>query len=904
MTTASNLLTTFNAENPIPTLSVITGTNNLDNSQHPEVVEPQPSLADSPTLGVSTTTNIHTAPASVDPSDIPPSSAVTTATHDSDSTTFDPEPQVGLDHQASHRDLLSRIMQLRESSSSSECDEEEEEDEDDDDENEMCDEETDEKESIRIMLDPTRATFFLDGIDRGQSNNIEPSKNTGSDTTGHDDVNRWSMASWASSTREQQSSLDSQCDAEDEPRQSIDHNSQPVPSWNDSPNGLRRQATLDSFHNRPTKGLDTHKRQRSHPDNLIRQGGWDPKRVTQLYLQELARGGLSESLDRPWESSERQKRNEPQPNANTLEEDSVMVPRIGDLATPDRVPHRASLNLRDDWESASPSIADWIQVAAEDEPPIPPPKDDIQPQPANRNHQLGGSVSIPDIPTSISSHANNSWNGLGLAIHVQSPVDDARVTPMPPMPSYSPPPAPKDDAVSEAHSSHIPVPQSVSPSIYTSQPPSSNLSSDPFPTIEEHLPVRHSEDSYLTQTGFTPSSPTVASSATSQYHIPAPDLAGAVPAGSPTPEQKQLKQRRNVIKELVDTEYTYGRDMKVVDDIYKGTSSSCLDLSVDDVKTLFANSDQIVQFSMNFFDALKQAAKSVYVMPKSARWNSKKGQRNGRTDSPAEAPSSTPGLSNLEQDQLTFVGHVFMENMTQMEKVYTEYLKNHEAANKKLQILQRNPKVEIWLKECRDWAADLTEAWNLDALLVKPVQRLVKYPLLLNQLINATPENHPDHAALIQALEAVTKISVRINDLKKRADVVGQVVSSRKRKESDVRSGFTKAFGRRTEKLRQQVGLSEMYEDTDYNALANRFNEHFFQLQVVMRDVEMYTREIKSGMESFNDYISAIQGFIDVAQSNYTEIESKWHRLRVFVREIMNVALPEHVSAFLYRLKE
>ncbi|EED18806.1 Rho guanyl nucleotide exchange factor, putative [Talaromyces stipitatus ATCC 10500] len=862
--------TNTDPQNPVPSLSVITP-NNFDAHQ-PEAVPER--LADSPTLGASTTPNIHPAP--VDPSDIPPSSAVTTATNDTGSTNFDPEPQVGLDHHESHRDLLSRIMQLRESSSSSECDE----DEDDDDDNDLCDEEADEKGSIRIMLDPTRATFFLDGIDRGQKNDLETSKNAGSDTTGHDDVNRWSMASWASSTREQQSSLDSQCDAEDdaeddadEPRDSIDHESRPLPQWNESTN-LRRQATLDSFHSKP-KSIETHKRQRSHPDNLIRQGGWDSKRVTQLYLQELARGGLTESLGQSWETFD-ENRNE-QPDSNGLEE-PVVLSHLGDV-TPDRIAHRASLNLRDDWESASPSIADWIQVATEDEPPVPPPKDDIPP--ANKN--------LSEIFTSSSPQVNNSWNGLGLAIHVQSPVDESRGTLIPPMPTYSPPPAPKDDSALD------PAPQSVSPSIYTSQPPSSNFSSDPFPTIEEHVPVRHSEDSYLTQTGFTPSPPTVASSATSQYQIAPPD-AGEAPVGSPTPEQKQLKQRRNVIKELVDTEYTYGRDMKVVDDIYKGTSSSCLDLSADDVRTLFANSDQIVQFSMNFLDALKQSAKSVYVMPKSARWNSKKGQRNGRTDSPAEAPNSASGLSNLEQDQLTFVGHVFMENMTQMEKVYTEYLKNHDAANKKLQVLQRNPKVEIWLKECRDWAADLTEAWNLDALLVKPVQRLVKYPLLLNQLINATPEHHPDHAALVQALEAVTKISVRINDLKKRADVVGQVVSNRKRKESDVRSGFTKAFGRRTEKLRQQVGLSEMYEDTEYNSMANRFNEHFFQLQVVMRDVEMYTREIKSGMEMFNNYVVAIQGCLDVAQSNYTEIESKWHRLRMFVREIINVALPEHVA--------
>ena len=92
------------------------------------------------------------------------------------------------------------------------------------------------------------------------------------------------------------------------------------------------------------------------------------------------------------------------------------------------------------------------------------------------------------------------------------------------------------------------------------------------------------------------------------------------PKSSPSPEQRRLKKRKHVIKELVDTEHTFGRDMTVVVDIYKGTSSSCLDLSAEDVKTLFGNSDQIVKFSMDFQDALKQASKSVYVLPKSQRW--------------------------------------------------------------------------------------------------------------------------------------------------------------------------------------------------------------------------------------------------------------------------------------------
>lgn len=892
---ASPPLATPETEAITPTLSI--NTSNAHTQVPPEALpQNQISGGDSPTLGASIASNIQTLSTTGNTGleEVPPLSAVTAATNDSDSsdsTNFDPEPQVGLDHQESHRNLLNRIMQLRESSSSDECDEDE--DDDDDDENELCDEENDEKESIRIMLDPARATFFLDEIATSVDKD-EPSKTTGSETNGHDDPNRWSMASWTSSNREQQSSSDSQCDAEEEPQQSVDQDSQ-LPRWNESTKTVAHQPsvpalpTLPSFdylHNKPINNGPTHKRQHSHPDSLIRQGGWDSKRVTQLYLQELARGGFRQAFDRPWESAHPEEANEDESKADSLNDEPVIVPRARALGSKDSsTSHRASLSLRDDWEHASPSIADWMQVAAKDESSA-PGIDGDKPQ-----------SSAAESSTSVPQQVNNSWDGLGLAIHVESPTNEMNLTPAPPMPTYTPPPAPKEAEALEPPISHTPALHSVSPSIYSSQPPSSNLSGSPFPPLEEHQPIRNSEDSYLTQSGFNQSPATVASSATSQHHI-IPDATGEAPARTPTPEQKKLKQRRHVIKELVDTEYTYGRDMKVVDDIYKGTSSSCLDLSVDDVKILFANSDQIVQFSMNFQDALKQAAKSVYVMPKSQRWGSKHGTRSGRqSSSPAETQnSSVSELSSVEQDQLTFVGHVFVENMAQMEKVYSEYLRNHEAANKKLQVLQRNPKVEIWLKECRDWAADLTEAWNLDALLVKPVQRLVKYPLLLSQLINATPESHPDHAALVQAFEGVTKISVRINDLKKRADVVGQVVSNRKRKDSDVRLGFSKAFGRRTEKLRQQVGLSEMFEDTEYNALANRYNEHFFQLQVVMRDVEMYTREINTGMDAFNNYIVAIQGCVDTANSSHAEIESKWHRLRVYVREIMSISLPEHLT--------
>lgn len=125
--------------------------------------------------------------------------------------------------------------------------------------------------------------------------------------------------------------------------------------------------------------------------------------------------------------------------------------------------------------------------------------------------------------------------------------------------------------------------------------------------------------------------------------------------------------------------------------------------------------------------------------------------------------------------------------------------------------------------------------------------------------------------------------------------LVGQAVG-RKRNQSDVRAGLSKAFGRRTEKLRQQVGLSEMYEDREYDALADKFGERFLQLQLVVRDVQDYVESTKRWMIQFNELASTIEGYLDVHHSPYLELDSKWRRFRMLVRDIVTNALPEHVS--------
>ncbi|PYH96898.1 hypothetical protein BO71DRAFT_157963 [Aspergillus ellipticus CBS 707.79] len=813
-----------------------------------------------------------------------PASTATSGSDDTHVTAFDTEPQGELSRQkvqSSHRTLLSQIMNIRESSpSGSSCDEQD------------CSfSENDDRESLPIML--KNGFGFDDHVD--SSDNPESCDvYVRHGATNGDRSNRWSMSSWSSSLRNQYS-VDDQCENSGDDFSQLQQctegseaatqscsasSSTPSMSGHPLPSSLspRKDTAPESRHETTPQANPL---AFSHASTLARLGGWDSKRVGQLYLQELANGrGHGLPLPAVCASPEPRSSNVDRTtngNPERLTDDPIVVSRIGDLPAPERPGHSASLTLRDDWEHASPSIMDWMQIAAEDESAL---------QDRNSDAYLRhGGAPTPRLvtPNPQSSCSEEGDEGLGLAIKVQEL--ECREKQLPPLPQLETEPV-ADEVVP------LRQPRQVPPTVHAAEQRFSTIISGIFAPLDPVHSIGSSEGSSLHRLEPMPSPQTLDSSSTSL--VPSTAEQPRLKAQSPSPEQRRLKKRRHVIKELVDTEYTFGRDMKVVDDIYKGTSSSCLDLSTEDVKILFANSDQVVQFSMVFQDALKKAAKSVYVMPKSQRWSSKRSSRHpsSRTDS---ENSSATGISDQEKDKMTFIGQAFISQMGYMEKVYADYLKNHDAANKKLQTLQRNPKVAIWLKECRDWASDLTSAWDLDSLLVKPVQRILKYPLLLAELLDSTPSDHPDHAALVNAFEEVTKISVRINEMKKRVDLVGQVVG-RKRKESDVRTGFSKAFGRRTEKLKQQVGLSDMFEDKEYDTLAQRFGDNFFQLQLVMRDAEMYTREVQASMDCFNEFVAAIEGFIDVSQTNYVELEGKWRELGVSVLDIMTVALPEHLA--------
>ncbi|KAJ5356036.1 hypothetical protein N7517_010645 [Penicillium concentricum] len=833
---------------------------------------------DSPTLGLPQGVNSTTADEGQPTNGVTTHSAATSDSGDTHVTTFDPEPQSGLlqrNPSVSHRTILEQIMQIRDSPSDDSCDEPD------------CSlSENDDRESIQIMLGDT--TYY----NSSSSTNTQEAEHSSMNQVqnGTHPHNRWSISSW-SSVQNQHSTCDEQCDESGDDSLLQGRETEP-PTETCSAVSTRPASIADHDSSGPIQdhgvmGPNTlHASEQfrpsafSTPPSLARLGKWDSRRATQLYLEELTRGrslypGSAIHISSQPRSHPTDTRADGRPDS--LTDDPVVVPEFQEFRASDKLSHTASLVGRDDWEHASPSIMDWMQVAAEDEVMTPDTETD--------GMRTEGLLTPRVVPPAVNDMGASSTNsGLGLSVDIQASNEQTQARAFPS--STFPPSSTTQSLDNESLGGQYPLKPSghigFNRSIHTA------------PRAAGHSPGSSQDSSFQTLESIQ--SPMAADSSATSLVPSTEQTIRIEPKDSPSPEQRRLKKRRHIIKELVDTEHTFGHDMIIIEDIYKRTSLTVLE--PDDVKVLFGNSDQVAAFSDKFLYDLKQAAQSIYVIPKALRWTSKRKRNNQPAESTtpeADEVAELTGMSELEKDRATSVGQIFVTHMTQMEKVYTDYLKNHDAANKKLQVVQRNPKVGFWLSECQKGAMDLTTAWDLDSLLVKPVQRILKYPLILRDLLESTPNDHPDRATIASALEEVTNVSHRINELKKRVDLVGQAVG-RKRNQSDVRTGLSKAFGRRTEKFRQQVGLSDLFEDKTYDSLAQKLSDGYFQLQVVMRDAESYSRDVQLYVNQFNEYADSIEEIISMSPSPYPQLESKWHQFKMTVQDLVTTALPEHLA--------
>uniref|UniRef100_A0A8D0SLX7 Dynamin-binding protein n=1 Tax=Sus scrofa TaxID=9823 RepID=A0A8D0SLX7_PIG len=285
------------------------------------------------------------------------------------------------------------------------------------------------------------------------------------------------------------------------------------------------------------------------------------------------------------------------------------------------------------------------------------------------------------------------------------------------------------------------------------------------------------------------------------------------PSGSVStenPEQRMLEKRTKVIEELLQTERDYIRDLEMCIERIMIPLQQAQIPNID-FEGLFGNMQMVIKVSKQL-------------------------------------------LADLEISDA--VGPVFLDHRDELEGTYKVYCQNHDEAISLLEIYEKDEKIQ---KHLQDFLADLKSLYNewgctnyinLGSFLIKPVQRVMRYPLLLMELLNATPESHPDKVPLTNAVLAVKEINMNINEYKRRKDLV---LKYRKGDEDSLMEKISKLnihsiikkSNRVSSHLKHLTGFAPQIKDEVFEETEKNFRMQERLIKSFIRDLSLYLQHIR-----------------------------------------------------------
>ncbi|KJE98262.1 hypothetical protein CAOG_008252 [Capsaspora owczarzaki ATCC 30864] len=181
-------------------------------------------------------------------------------------------------------------------------------------------------------------------------------------------------------------------------------------------------------------------------------------------------------------------------------------------------------------------------------------------------------------------------------------------------------------------------------------------------------------------------------------------------------------KRSHIINELMSTEAYFVASLDMIEDFFYKPLVSFLDAQT--VSTLFCNLKQLLQVHTDIMEAL---------------------------------------ISSIEDNQGNDIAKALVDHSQQL-MAYGEYCANLPDAMNLLQELQLRPEFVNRMLAIQEQSQ---QKFRLGDLLNIPMQRILKYPLLLKELRKCTPESHPDSDNITAAMTAMESVATFINDTKR-----------------------------------------------------------------------------------------------------------------------------------------
>ncbi|NXB80830.1 AKP13 protein, partial [Donacobius atricapilla] len=202
-------------------------------------------------------------------------------------------------------------------------------------------------------------------------------------------------------------------------------------------------------------------------------------------------------------------------------------------------------------------------------------------------------------------------------------------------------------------------------------------------------------------------------------------------------QYKDVVKRQDVIYELMQTEMHHVRTLKIMNDVYSAAMLKELQYDQQVVDKIFPCLENLLHIHSQFFQRILERKK----------------------ESLADKSEKNFVIRRIGD---ILVNQFSGENAERMKKTYGKFCGHHnEAVNYFKDLLSKDKRFQAFVK--KKMSSSLVRRLGIPECILLVTQRITKYPVLLQRILQYTKENEVEHEDLTQSLNLVKDVIAAVN---------------------------------------------------------------------------------------------------------------------------------------------
>ncbi|XP_054128902.1 A-kinase anchor protein 13 [Melozone crissalis] len=201
-------------------------------------------------------------------------------------------------------------------------------------------------------------------------------------------------------------------------------------------------------------------------------------------------------------------------------------------------------------------------------------------------------------------------------------------------------------------------------------------------------------------------------------------------------QHKDVVKRQDVIYELMQTEMHHVRTLKIMNDVYSAAMVKELQFEQQAVDKLFPCLENLLHIHSQFFQRILERKK----------------------ESLADKSEKNFVIRRIGD---ILVNQFSGENAERMKKTYGKFCGHHNEAVNYFKDLYKEKRFQAFVK--KKMSSSLVRRLGIPECILLVTQRITKYPVLLQRILQYTKENEVEHEDLTQSLNLVKDVIAAVN---------------------------------------------------------------------------------------------------------------------------------------------